>query len=132
MPLSDRRPILLANARIVDPARELDFPGDLLVADGTIREAKRGIHAAGVPEGTEIIDCRGKVVAPGLVDMRAFVGEPGGGHREPLASASHAAAAGGVATLVCQPDTSPAIDDPAIVDFVLRRARDTAIVHVQP
>ncbi len=130
--LSDRRPILLANARIVDPARDLDFPGDLLIADGVIREAKRGIHAAGVPEGTEAIDCRGKVVAPGLVDMRAFIGEPGAGHRETLASASHAAAAGGVTTIVCQPETTPVIDDPAIVDFVLRRARDTAIVHVHP
>src|SRR5262247_3096178 len=132
MPLSDRRPILLANARVIDPSRDLDFPGDVLLADGVIREAKRGIHAAGVPEGTEVIDCRGRVVAPGLIDMRAFVGEPGGGHRETLASASHAAAAGGVATILCQPDTSPAIDDPAIVDFVLRRARDTAIVHVHP
>ena len=73
--LSDRRPILLANARIVDPSRDLDFPGDLLIADGLIREAKRGIGAAGVPEGTEIVDCRGKVVAPGLIDMRAFIGE---------------------------------------------------------
>ena len=130
--LSDRRPILLANARIIDPSRDLDFPGDLLIADGVIREAKRGIGAAGVPEGTEVIDCRGRIVAPGLIDMRAFVGEPGAEHRETLASASQAAAAGGVTTIVCQPDTTPAIDDPAIVDFVLRRARDTAIVHVQP
>ncbi len=130
--LSDRRPILLANARIVDPSRDLDFPGDLLIADGVIREAKRGIHAAGVPEGTEVVDCDGRLVAPGLVDMRAFIGEPGAEYRETLASASQAAAAGGVTTIVCQPDTNPVIDDPAIVDFVLRRARDTAIVHVQP
>jgi dihydroorotase len=79
-----------------------------------------------------VIDCRGKLVAPGLIDMRAFVGEPGAEYRETIASASQAAAAGGVTTIVCQPDTSPVIDDPAIVDFVLRRARDTAIVHVQP
>jgi dihydroorotase len=130
--LSERRPILLANARIVDPSRDLDAPGDLLIADGVIREAKRGIHAAGVPEGTEIIECNGAVVAPGLVDMRAFIGEPGAEYRETLATASQAAAAGGVTTIVCQPDTNPVIDDPAIVDFVLRRARDTAIVHVQP
>ncbi|MEJ2374468.1 MAG: dihydroorotase [Pseudolabrys sp.] len=130
--LSDRRPILLANARIVDPSRELDMQGDLLMADGVIREAKRGIGAGGVPEGTEVIDCRGKLVAPGLIDMRAFVGEPGEAARETLASASQAAAAGGVTTIVCQPDTTPAIDDPATVDFVLRRARDTAIVHVHP
>src|SRR5437868_13405028 len=130
--LSDRRPILLANARIVDPSRDLDLLGDLLIADGVIREAKRGIHAAGVPEGTEVFDCDGHLVAPGLVDMRAFIGEPGAEYRETLASASLAAAAGGVTTIVCQPQTSPVIDDPAIVDFVLRRARDTAIVHVQP
>jgi dihydroorotase len=64
--------------------------------------------------------------------MRAFIGEPGAGHRETFASASQAAAAGGVTTIICQPDTSPVIDDPATVDFVLRRARDTAIVHVHP
>jgi len=132
MILSDRRPILLANARIVDPSRDLDFPGDLLIANGVIREAKKGIGAAGVPEGTDVIDCRGKVVAPGLVDMRAFIGEPGAASRETFATASQAAAAGGVTTIICQPDTSPAIDDPATVDYVLRRARDTAIVHVHP
>src|SRR5512144_3165433 len=130
--LGDRRPILLANARIVDPSRDVDGPGDVLIADGVIRDTQRGIRASGVPEGTEIVDCRGKVVAPGLVDMRAFVGEPGAEYRETLASASEAAAAGGVTTIVCQPDTSPVIDDPAIVDFVLRRARATAIVHVWP
>ena len=130
--LSDRRPILFANARIIDPSRDLDIVGDLLIADGVIREAKKGIGAAGVPEGTDVIDCRNKVIAPGLIDMRAFIGEPGAGHRETLASASQAAAAGGVTTIICQPDTSPVIDDPATVDFVLRRARDTAIVHVHP
>jgi dihydroorotase len=129
---SDRHPILLANARIVDPARDLDFPGDVLIADGVIRETKKGIGAAGVPEGTEVIDCRGKLIAPGLIDMRAFIGEPGAANRETFASASQAAAAGGVTTIVCQPDTSPAIDNPATVDFVMRRARDTAIVHVHP
>ena len=95
MMLSERRPILLANARIIDPSRDIDIIGDLLIADGMIREAKRGIGAAGVPEGTEVIDCRGKVIAPGLIDMRAFIGEPGAGHRETFASASQAAAAGG-------------------------------------
>jgi dihydroorotase len=132
MMLSERRPILLTNARIIDPSRDLDMAGDLLIVDGVIRDTKRGIGAAGVPEGTEVVDCRGKVVAPGLVDMRAFVGEPGAEYRETFASASQAAAAGGVTTIVCQPDTNPAIDEPAVVDFVLRRARDNAIVHVHP
>src|SRR5437763_5727501 len=128
--LTDRRPILLANARLVDPSRNFDGIGDVLIADGTIRESRRGIGAAGVPEGTDIINCAGMIVAPGLVDMRAFVGEPGAGHRETFASASRAAAAGGITTIVCQPDTSPVIDNSATVDCVLRRARNTAIVNI--
>ena len=68
--LTDRRPILLANARLIDPSRDLDGPGDVLIADGMIRDARRGIGAAGVPEGTDVIDCAGKIVAPGLIDMR--------------------------------------------------------------
>ena len=74
-----------------------------------------------------IVDCGGDVVAPGLVDMRAFVGEPGAEHRETIASASAAAAAGGVTTLVARPDTSPPVDDPAVVDFLMRRARDARV-----
>src|SRR5215207_6128794 len=130
--LTERRPILLANARVVDPSRDFDGPGDVLIADGVIRDSRRGIGAAGVPEGTDIINCAGKIVAPGLIDMRAFVGEPGASHRETFASASQAAAAGGITTIICQPDTSPVIDNSATVDFVLRRARDTAIVNIHP
>lgn len=131
MPI-DRRPLLLANARLIDPSRDLDDIGDVLIVDGMIRDARRGISAAGVPAGTDIVNCAGKVVAPGLIDMRAFVGEPGAGHRETFASASHAAAAGGITTIICQPDTRPVIDNSATVDFVLRRARDTAIVNIHP
>ncbi len=130
--LSGRRPVLLANGRIVDPARDFDGLGDVLITDGVVREARRGIGAAGAPEGADIINCAGKIVAPGLIDMRAFVGEPGAGHRETFASASQAAAAGGITTIVCQPDTAPVIDNSATVDFVLRRARDTAIVNIHP
>src|SRR5436309_15107201 len=130
--LTDRRPILLASARLIDPSRELDITGDVLIADGVIRECRRGIGAAGVPEGTDIVNCAGRLVTPGLIDMRAFVGEPGAGHRETFASASQAAAAGGITTIICQPDTKPVIDNSATVDFVLRRARDTAIVNIHP
>jgi dihydroorotase len=132
MSRSGTRPILLTNARVIDPSRELDQVGDVLIADGVIKDAGKNIRAAGMPEGAEIVDCESKIVAPGLVDMRAFIGEPGAEHRETFASASQAAAAGGVTTIVCQPDTDPPIDDPATADFVLRRARDTAIVHVVP
>ncbi|MCB4768518.1 dihydroorotase [Ancylobacter sp. Lp-2] len=130
--MPDIRPVLLAGARILDPSRDLDIVGDILVADGIVKDLAPGLAAAGLPEGTERVDCRGRIVVPGLVDMRAFIGEPGAEHRETLASASQAAAAGGVTTIICQPDTDPMIDEPAIVDFVQRRARDTAIVRVHP
>lgn len=124
------RPLLLANARIVDPATGRDEPGGVLVEDGTIAGAGRGVDAA--PEGARTVDCAGLVVAPGLIDMRVFVGEPGAEHRETLASASQAAAAGGITTIVTMPDTDPVIDDIALVDYLLRRARDTADVRVGP
>lgn len=130
--MADPRPILLAKARILDPSRDLDTTGDIFIADGVTKDVTGDLTSAGLPEGTEIVDCRGLIAVPGLVDMRAFIGEPGAEHRETLASASQAAAAGGVTTIICQPDTDPVIDDPAIVDFILRRARDTAIVHVHP
>jgi dihydroorotase len=123
------RPLLLTNARLIDPSRERDETGDLFIADGVIADSGRGL---GRPDGAETIDCKGLVVAPGLIDMRAFVGEPGASHRETFASASQAAAAGGITTIVCQPDTAPVIDNSATVDFVLRRARDTAIVNIHP
>src|SRR5215472_3609951 len=108
--LTDRRPILLANARVIDPSRDLDAPGDVLIADGTIRDARRGIGAAGVPEGTDIVNCAGMIVTPGLIDMGAFIGEPGLTYRETFASASQAAATGGITTIICQPGTEPVID----------------------
>src|SRR5258708_39933519 len=86
----------------------------------------------GLAEGHDSVNGAGKSLAHGLIDMRAFVGEPGLSHRETFASASQAAATGGITTIICQPDTSPVIDNSATVDFVLRRARDTAIVNIHP
>ena len=125
-------PLHLTNARIVDPSRGVDEVGAVLVADGRIVAAGADAGNQGTPEGAEIVDCRGAAVFPGLVDMRVFVGEPGGEHRETLETASRAAAAGGVTAIVTMPDTNPVIDDPALVDFVFRRARDTAVVRVHP
>jgi dihydroorotase len=120
------------NARLFDPAQALDTAGGVIVADGRLIAVGPEVTAAKAGAGSDIVDCRGKLLMPGLVDMRVFTGEPGNEHRETLASASGAAAAGGVTTMIVMPNTSPVIDDAAIVDFVLRRARDTAAVRVAP
>ena len=130
--MSAARPIAFLNARLVDPDAARETCGGLLVVDGRIAWAGPQVTAAGVPADARVIDCGGDVLAPGLIDMRAFIGEPGAEHRESIASASAAAAAGGVTTLVMRPDASPPVDDPAVVDFILRRARDAAKVRVLP
>lgn len=117
------------NARIVDPSSNRDEPGGLLVRDGMIADIG-GHLRRNAPEGAEVIDCRGHVLAPGLIDAQVFTGEPGFEHRETLKTASHAAAAGGVTTIVVMPETNPVIDQVALVDFIQRRARDNALVHV--
>ncbi len=126
------KPLVLSNARVIDPVRGLDAPGSVIVVDGTILAAGPEAANQGTPYGAEIVDCNGAVAAPGLIDMCVSVGEPGAEHRETFASASHAAASGGVTTIVTMPETDPIIDDPALVDFILRRARDTASVHIHP
>lgn len=120
------------NARIIDPSRNLDENGTLIVQDGIIIASGADANNRGTPEGAEIIDLNGNVLIPGLVDSRVFIGEPGTEHRETIASASQAAAAGGVTSMIMMPDTDPVIDNVALVEFVKRTARDTAIVNVHP
>jgi dihydroorotase len=128
---STARPIALVNARLIDPASGLDQLGGLLIVEDRIADLGRHI-AAGSLRDAEVVDCGGRVLAPGIIDMMVSAGEPGLEHRETLATASRAAAAGGVTTIVCMPNTEPVIDDVALVDFILRRARDTALVNVHP
>lgn len=120
---------LFTNARLLDPASCLDAPGALLVRDGVIAD-----HGAnlGTPEGATVVDADGACLAPGLIDLRASLGEPGMEHRETIASAALAAAAGGITTLCALPDTDPALDDPALVQFVIRRAEATGSVTILP
>jgi dihydroorotase len=124
-------PVILTNARMIDPATGRDDFGAMRIENGVIADIAWGSFPQG-PEGAEVVDCGGAVLAPGLIDMRAFVGEPGAEHRETFATLSAAAAAGGVTTILTMPDTSPVVDDPALVDYVLRRARDTASVRIHP
>ena len=125
-------PLLFYNARLIDPASGRELRGGLVAQNGVIAELGESVRPADAPDGARLIDCAGEVVAPGLIDMQAFVGEPGAEHRETIASATLAAAAGGVTTLVSTAATLPPVDDPAVVDFVLRRARDTGRVRVAP
>ena len=120
------------NARLIDPASSLDARGGLLVENGKIVDFGPRLFNDAEPRDPEVIDCRGLVLSPGLIDMRVFTGEPGSEHRETLESASQAAAAGGVTTIVVMPNTDPVIDEPSLVDFVRRRAAATACVRVVP
>ncbi len=125
-------PVLFTRARLVDPASGREEAGGLLVVDGAIRDLGPHLSPSAAPDDAEVIDCAGDVLAPGLVDMRAFVGEPGAEHRESIQTATAAAAAGGVTTIVASPQTVPPVDDPAVVDFLQRRARDRGLVRVLP
>ncbi|KRE08251.1 dihydroorotase [Bosea sp. Root670] len=123
------RDLAIVNARLIDPATGREEAGSVLLRNGMIAAVEwQGAPATG--EGVRRIDAKGQVLTPGLVDLRAFLGEPGAEFRETLGTGSQAAAAGGVTTVVCRPDTNPPIDDPAIIDFVKRRARDKAVVNV--
>ena len=98
----ERRPtgrVAYVNARLIDPASGLDALGALLTEGRLIADLGPRLFNDGLPAGVEKIDCGGQVLAPGLIDMRVFTGEPGAEHKETLASASQAAAAGGVAFL---------------------------------
>lgn len=121
--------LLISGVRLLDPASGLDAPGALLVRDGRIAALGADVTA---PDGAEVVDGGGHVLAPGLVDLRASLGEPGHEHRETIESAAEAAAAGGITTLLALPDSEPAADDPALVGFILRRGEATGSVTILP
>lgn len=134
----------LVNARLIDPESGYDGPGAVTLDGSSIQSVYKSTEvpadlaqkAAKLGSGPAdashegIVDCRGLILAPGIVDMRVFVGEPGAQHRETFQTAGEAAAAGGVTTLVAQPDTDPVLDDPALVGFALSRARQVSKVNV--
>ena len=124
--------IVFSDARRLDPATRRDGPATLIVQHGKIIEVafERQFHTE-LGADFEIIDCDGHCLAPGLIDIRVKTGEPGAEPKETLKSASLAAAAGGVTTIVVQPDTDPAVDDPAMVDFIQRRGAALNLVNVR-
>lgn len=122
--------MLLKNARLIDPVALTDQLGSLVVENGKISEVLETADAKVAK--TEVIDCKGKCLAPGIIDIGVKVSEPGERHKESFRSAGLAAAAGGVTTIVTRPDTLPAIDTPETLEFVAARANEDAPVNVLP
>ena len=125
-------PTAYVNARLLDPDSGLDSPGALLAKDGAIADFGPELFADGVPEGIAAVDCGGHCMAPGLIDMHVHFREPGHEHKETIATGGLAAAAGGVTSVACMPNTKPVIDDVALIEFVQRRAREAKGVKVYP
>jgi dihydroorotase len=128
-PKQAARPLAILNARLLDPETRLDKTGGILLQDGVIVDCGPQVGQS-LPEGVERIDAGGHCLAPGLIDMRVQLREPGEEHKETIATGSAAAAAGGVTSMVCLPNTVPAIDDVAEVEFIARRARETRLSKV--
>ena len=119
-------------ARLLDPASGLDAEGGLVAEGETIGEVGPHVTGDGLAEDIERVDARGLCLAPGLIDMRAHLREPGHEHKETIHTASRSAAVGGVTTIACMPSTNPPIDDVSLVHFIERRARETSLVKVHP
>ena len=117
--------LIFRNARLIDPEKGTNKVGTLAVRDGVIA-GPQGMDDA------EEIDCNGKCLAPGIIDIGVKVSEPGERHKESFRTAGMAAAAGGITTMVTRPDTLPAIDTPEVLEFVRRRANEAAPVNVLP
>ncbi len=121
--------LLFADIRLIDPATGLDETGSLLVRGGRIADFGPSI---GRPEGVPVFEGRGAILCPGLVDMRASLGEPGFEYRETVASAARAASSSGITTLAALPDSRPALDDPALVQLMTNLGEATGAITVLP
>jgi len=122
--------VAYVNARLLDPASGLDSPGTLLCDGELVSDFGPELFKDGVPEGTNVVDCEGFCLMPGLVDMRVQLREPGEEYKGTLESAGRTASAGGVTSMVCLPNTNPVIDDMSVLEFVARRARKLGLAKV--
>ena len=126
----DLRPILIRGARLIDPGRATDFTGDILLENGRIAAVAPAIESG--PDGCIVVNATGLVACPGLIDLHAHLREPGYEYKETIDTGSRAAARGGFTTICCMPNTDPPIDSEPLVEFVLRRARDSGLIRVLP
>ncbi len=125
------RKVAYINARLLDPESGLDVMGALLTEGDKIADFGPELFREAVPEGIEVIDVGGHVLAPGLIDIQVHFREPGQGQKETIATGSKSAAAGGVTTVVCQPNTKPVIDDMPVIEFLKTRARETSYINIR-
>jgi dihydroorotase len=123
--------LLIVGGRVIDPASGFDQPADVAIADGKIAAIDPKRKLPRFP-ADEVIDAAGCLVTPGLIDPHVHLREPGGEHKETLATGSMAGVAGGFTTLCCMPNTNPALDTPELMKFVLGRARETALCRIFP
>jgi len=123
----------LTNVRIIDPSQKMDENGSVVVDEnGKIKSIGKNVKKNDASSSAEVIDVKNNILIPGIVDMRAFVGEPGFEYKENFRTLSHAALAGGVTSIVTMPNTKPLIDNVSMVDFIIRRGRDKASVNLFP
>src|SRR5882724_12095321 len=128
--MANTNSMLLTGGRVIDPASKLDQVADVLVTGGKI--AGVGAEAtAKAPKNAERFDAKGLVVCPGLIDLHVHLREPGQTAKETMATGTAAAARGGFTSLVCMPNTSPAIDNAGTVALIHQRAAQQGLVNVQ-
>ncbi len=123
--------LCLRGGRVIDPARNLDAEGDLLIEKGVISRFGAGL-AAGVAKSTRVLDVRGSWVVPGLIDLHIHLREPGQEYKEDIATGTRAAAAGGFTAVCCMPNTVPLNDKRAVTELIVRRAAEVGVVRVYP
>ena len=123
------RPLLIRGGRVLDPSQDLDETRDVLIVDGLVAGVGEGLDA---PEGAQEIDASGLLVTPGLIDVHVHLREPGGEHKETIATGVRAAAAGGFTAVCAMPNTDPVVDDPAGVGFVLAQGAAARAARVYP
>ncbi len=121
--------LLIKNGHVIDPSQNLDEKLDILVADGIIKEIGKKLPA---PKGAEVIDAKGLLVTPGLIDMHVHLRDPGLEYKEDIVTGTRAAAAGGFTSVACMPNTRPVNDNKAVTSYIIARARAEGLVNVFP
>lgn len=123
------RDLVLKGGRIIDPSQGMDTVGDVLIRDGVIESCGSSIST---PDGAEVVECHGLIVAPGLIDVHVHLREPGREDVETVASGAHSAVAGGFTGVAAMPNTKPVTDNQATVGFVKRQGEAAGFARVYP